>query len=916
MFTRARLRENVISDIGDLDGVDSLREDDVRILVEAIEKGNAERTNILADVSLPGVRKKVEIVAPLNARKSRLKGSAIPSMKVLFTNADQLTESKMSELVTKVNHEKPLIVAISEVKMKNSSKPRVLEDYQIPNYILNPVNLTNNTGRGIAVYIHKSIEKSAVEIKLESKFEEACLIEIRLRGGDVMLFCCCYRSPTASEQSEENNEKLNRLLRTISNKKYSHRCIVGDFNFRNINWSNWSTTMSEQSAESKFIEAVRDCYFFQHMSKPTRHRGTDNPSLIDLLFTDEEMNVSDIQHHAPLGKSDHSVIIFNYHCYLDYSKPKDVFSYSKGDYTAMRSKLVSSNWATKFLTEARQQSIEEMWSSFKKEVKALKTEFVPKTVITGKPAWTEKGSFPITEKAQLAIREKRKCHRNWMKALKERNGAEEARVRYTKAASKVKTLLRKEKRKFEKGIAAEAKVKPKAFWAHSRRKLKTKIGVAPLLSNPADKDSLKFEDSEKANVLQAQFSSVFTKEPEGSVPRIPRRCQPKLLDFIVTDDMTKKLIENLNPNKSIGPDEMHPRVLIELKEHLAGPLAFIFNETLRQGKIPLDWKRANVSPIFKKGSRNLAENYRPISLTSIVCKMMETLIRDRLLEHLQKEKLLSPKQHGFISGRSTVTQLLNYLDRCIQNTIDGHVVDAIYLDFAKAFDTVPHRRLLGKMEAYGISGTVLEWVRDYLNGRTQTVLVNGERSVTAPVISGIPQGTCLGPLLFVIYINDLLDDIESDGFLFADDTKIFRKITSPEDSITLQSDIDRLENWSEKWLLRFHPDKCHVLSIGRVENIIHTHRYRICGREMEHVGEEKDLGVVILLSVNGGRCNSAIDFSLNSTSKRGHVGCNSIEALPETRLCRLVTWFTERSILSKMCFYPSIPHRWNSSYVS
>ena len=272
--------------------------------------------------------------------------------------------------------------------------------------------------------------------------------------------------------------------------------------------------------------------------------------------------------------------------------------------------------------------------------------------------------------------------------------------------------------------------------------MKTKIGVAPLLSNPADKDSLKFEDSEKANVLQAQFSSVFTKEPEGSVPRIPRRCQPKLLDFIVTDDMTKKLIENLNPNKSIGPDEMHPRVLIELKEHLAGPLAFIFNETLRQGKIPLDWKRANVSPIFKKGSRNLAENYRPISLTSIVCKMMETLIRDRLLEHLQKEKLLSPKQHGFISGRSTVTQLLNYLDRCIQNTIDGHVVDAIYLDFAKAFDTVPHRRLLGKMEAYGISGTVLEWVRDYLNGRTQTVLVNGERSVTAPVISGIPQGTC------------------------------------------------------------------------------------------------------------------------------------------------------------------------------
>ena len=224
---------------------------------------------------------------------------------------------------------------------------------------------------------------------------------------------------------------------------------------------------------------------------------------------------------------------------------------------------------------------------------------------------------------------------------------------------------------------------------------------------------------------------------------------------------------------------------------------------------------------------------------------METLIRDRLVQHLQEENLLSPKQHGFISGRSTVTQLLNYMDKCIQNTVGGHVVDAIYLDFAKAFDTVPHRRLLGKMEAYGISGSLLEWIKDYLHGRTQTVLVNGEKSDTAPVISGIPQGTCLGPLLFVIYINDLLDDIDSDGFLFADDTKIFRKITSPNDSEILQSDINKLENWSKKWLLNFHPNKCHVLSMGKVENILHTHRYSICDREMDHVFEEKDLGVVV-----------------------------------------------------------------------
>ena len=156
---------------------------------------------------------------------------------------------------------------------------------------------------------------------------------------------------------------------------------------------------------------------------------------------------------------------------------------------------------------------------------------------------------------------------------------------------------------------------------------------------------------------------------------------------------------------------------------------------------------------------------------------------------------------------------------------------------------MPHRRLIKKLEAYGISGSVLQWIREYLHGRTQTVVVNGEKSSEAPVISGIPQGTVLGPLLFVVYINDLLDNISSHGLLYADDTKIFRPISSRKDAEELQADIRKLEEWAETWLLRFHPDKCHVLSLGKIENTKHTHRYHICGQEMEHVYEEKDLGV-------------------------------------------------------------------------
>ena len=170
----------------------------------------------------------------------------------------------------------------------------------------------------------------------------------------------------------------------------------------------------------------------------------------------------------------------------------------------------------------------------------------------------------------------------------------------------------------------------------------------------------------------------------------------------------KRLIKKLKIDKSVGPDEIHPRILIELSDIISEPLALLMNKTLEEGHLPKDWRNAFISAIFKKGARNRAENYRPISLTSIVCKLMESLIKEHVIKHLIDNKLISLKQFGFISGRSTVTQLLHYLDICIENMLRGGVTDAIYLDFAKAFDTVPHRRLIEKLKVYGIEGDILK----------------------------------------------------------------------------------------------------------------------------------------------------------------------------------------------------------------
>ena len=226
------------------------------------------------------------------------------------------------------------------------------------------------------MYTHTSIGTSVTQMRPKSKFEEVCLLEIRLRGGDLLLFGCFYRSPTPSSYSDVNNYNLNQLLRVINLKKYSHKCFVEDFNYKDINWNSWSTPHVEDSKEAKFLDAIRDSYLHQHLLEPTRRRGTDEPSLIDLLLTDEEMQVSDIEYHPPLGKSDHSVISFTFNCYLDFSKSKERYLYDNGDYFAMSKELKESNWAV-HIFEDDKTSVEEIWTKIKKKVTELRDKYVP-----------------------------------------------------------------------------------------------------------------------------------------------------------------------------------------------------------------------------------------------------------------------------------------------------------------------------------------------------------------------------------------------------------------------------------------------------------------------------------------------------------------------------------------------------------
>ena len=305
-----------------------------------------------------------------------------------------------------------------------------------------------------------------------------------------------------------------------------------------------------------------------------------------------------------------------------------------------------------------------------------------------------------------------------------------------------------------------------------------------------------------------------------------------------------KLLSNLRPDKAAGRDEIKPIVLRELRIEIAPVIQLIFEKSLATGKLPSDWTKANVTPIFKKGEKSDPSNYRPISLTFILCKVMDHIIASNLTAHLNKHNILYDLQHGFRQKRSCETQLLQLVEDLGRQLIAGKQIDLVLLDFSKAFDKVNHLKLLFKLSQHGVKGKTLNWIRAFLLGRTQAVVLEGERSAEAPVTSGVPQGSVLGPLLFLLYINDLPQDIQSQVRLFADDTAVYLTVTSLEDANTLQTDLDTLQKWERTWDMEFNPGKCQVLHVTRSMQPLQSN-YTLHGQVLESVDSAKYLGINI-----------------------------------------------------------------------
>ena len=775
----------------------------------------------------------------------------VEGLKCMYTNSDCLT-NKMPELERLVSLNSVDVIAVSETLPKNKQSD-INYTFHLTGYQTYQVN----DGRGVCLFIKEHLEATRLEDD-EKLFSPNVFVKVKLHDkNDYVILGVMYRSPNSSNQETDS---LIKQLDYIYTKYVSSKVVImGDFNFSNIDWSQETCNtgidekdgndvsdddddfdddkqdkkVTKKRKDKEFLDKFHENFLHQFVKTPTHRRGNQTPTLIDLIIANDQDLVRNLYHCAPLGLSHHDTIYLVINCktqaHINIEKKKLLLN--KGDYNGMRELLRSTEWEKNLDGK----NVDECWAFIENEINTATELFVPKLKInTNKP----KHRFSAPDTLINKIKIKRVAYKYYKKFPTASNYE-----KYAESRAEVNRGTKAAQLEREKRVARDAKENPKAFFSYISSKVKPRNPVGNLLT---PEGRVTETDEEKARELNTFFSSVFTKEDISETCDFSASFENPLNDVEISVEDMKKKLQSIKEGKSPGPDKIHPKILKENAQELALPLKILFDKTLNEGKIPHQWKLAEVIPIFKKGSKSQPGNYRPVSLTSVICKIFETFIRDEMYKHFINNNLLSSDQYGFCQGRSCTSQLLVTLDEWMNNLDQNIPTDAIFLDFAKAFDTVPHKRLLTKVEGYGVQGKVLKWIESFLTDRMQYVAINGKHSGRVPVSSGVPQGSVLGPTLFIYFINDLPSSTTEKVKVFADDTKNYKEIRAEDDAKKLQDSLDMLVEWSEKWLLRFNSSKCKVLHVGKNNP---EYKYFIKDgddrRPLETTENEKDLGVIV-----------------------------------------------------------------------
>ena len=614
--------------------------------------------------------------------------------------------------------------------------------------------------------------------------------------------------------------------------------ICGDFNVPDINWNQDNCLKCNTVSCTGLILSL----YYKHGLQQLVTQPTRNDNILDLVFTNDFNSVVDVKTNEPFSNSDHNTVNFsivrphhnNSACTATYRRY--FYDFNRADWNSILYYLLSVDFMSIFNSAV---SIADACDTFYNILYHCIHSFVPVKLISLKAnpkCKTRRYPFSIKRLANKKLSA-------WRRYRKTRTT--ESREQYNKAAAKCRLSTRKFIADSERQLVAKGNIGQ--FYRYANKKFCSKSSIGPIKTQF---DTLVTDPSLKAEIFNNTFASYFIQDngvlpDDNFMPNVnPLNCT--ISNILFTESSVRRAIKRLKLHSAGGPDEIPPVFYRKCINVLSRPLSLLFSHCFSCSYLPPIWLTGNIVPIFKKGDRTDANNYRPIALTCTACKLMESVIKDQLLSYLLNNKLISRHQHAFISKHSTASNLIECVHDWLVSLNSARSTDVIYVDFSRAYDSIVISKLLFKIRYYGFSGNLFNWIEQFLSNRSQRTVIDNCSSSFIPVTSGVPQGSVLGPILFLLFINDL-DSVccfLSRLKLFADDAKFYSE-TVNRSSGTLQLCADRLCNWAEICQLGINVKKCYVVTVTNSYATVSSQIYYINNIAIASADSVLDLGISI-----------------------------------------------------------------------
>lgn len=681
-------------------------------------------------------------------------------------------------------------------------------------------------GGGVIILVKKSLSCSVVDCL---SAVEAVSVDVLL-GYNTIRFVCCYITNADGGVKRDQIVDVDKLFEALVDDRPI--IICGDFNLPHIQW-NTATISSSLSVDSLFVNSCLNNGLTQLVTENTRTpNGSEHGSVLDLLLTTDPAIIGDLHVTSPPIKTDHMALSFQV---LIERQCQDVpgggFDFYRGNYEQISQNLSLVSWS-RFFSDCH--NVDAMYNKYIGYMHFLIESFVPK-------------------RTNIRSHHKLREYIERLKSLIETDSCPNLHSKLKRATLRLRIL----------DESALSFRNTKEFFRYANKRIKGKQCIGAIKLN----GELITNDEAKADIFKNFFASVFVSHQVSSSPSIHPPPNTLLSPPICVDDkQIVNKIKELKSKCSITPDSIPPLFYKMLAIDLAQPLRLIFQRSYEEGVVPQPFRLSVVTPVHKKNSLSDVDNYRPVAQEVVACLIFEKILVDHINRFLSLNNLLDHNQHGFTRGKSTSTQLLETVHDWALYKNRGERVDCVYFDYSKAFDRVHHHTLVKKLSVLGIDNRTVSWIRSYLSDRKFCVRVNNSYSDFIHCPSGVPQGSCIGPLLFNLFILDI-GTVLPQGVtykLYADDLKLYCPTDTLEGKQTLQLAIDAVSRWCAENDMMISIPKCAILSSKK-----QCFAYKLDNQDIPYTLSIRDLGVMVTPSLD-------FDLHITQTIKSANAVMNTV----------------------------------------